>query len=176
MFKLLPEETRAKVAGEYKLRRSVVIVTSAAIMFAVALGGLFPSYILSKVRQTEAEALLAVPLIRENEGDLGVWLTGFNRKLHALSAVAEEEKASLAMERALAERRAGIRITQLNWSESEGAAALSLVGVASDRQALLSFETRLKDSGNFSEVMLPVSNLAKESNISFQINLSLKAP
>lgn len=171
MFKLLTEESRAKVAGEYKLRRYVVIGASLCAALAMTLTGLFPSYILSKVKQDEAKALSQAFLAGERE-DLGAWLADFNRKLRVLSAGAAQSQASLAMERALAQKSVGIRINQLKWGEAEGG-ELTLIGVATDRQALLAFEKRLKDSGNFSEVILPVSNLAKERDINFQMNLTL---
>lgn len=176
MFKLLPLEERARVAHEYKLRRTVVIITALILVLIVALIGFFPSYILSRIKHTEAETLSKGASQHNNEEDLGAWLATFNKKLRTLSAGKEQETVSLAIERALAERGAGVRITQINWTESEGVAALTLTGVASDRQALLSLESRLKNSGHFSEVMLPVSNLARERDISFQISLAFKKP
>jgi hypothetical protein len=169
MFKLLTEESRAIVSREYKLRRVVVIVTSLALVLSAALVGLFPSYILTKVKQSEAGAL-ATPL--QGEEDLEAWLKVFNGKLHALSAGITGAKASLDIEKVLSLKNSGVRITQMKWDEGEAGDTLSLLGIATDRQTLLSFEKRLKDSGKFSSVMLPVSNLAKERDINFQINLS----
>jgi hypothetical protein len=171
MFKLLTEESRAIVSREYKLRRIVVIVTSLLLTLAVALVGLFPSYILSKVKQAEALAL-GTPL--QGEEDLETWLKDFNSKLHALSMGATETKASLDIEKVLNLKGAGVRITQLKWDDRDAGDSLSILGIAADRQTLLSFERRLKDSGKFSSVMLPVSNLAKERDINFQINLSFE--
>jgi hypothetical protein len=170
MFKLLTEESRATVSREYKLRRVVLIVTSLSLVLAVALVGLFPSYILSQVKQAEAGAMSNQ---QEGKEDLEAWLQEFNGKLRALSAGIAPARASADIEKVLSLKGAGIRITQLKWNEGDAEAKLSLMGVANDRQTLLSFEKRLKDSGKFSAVMLPVSNLAKERDINFQIDLSL---
>lgn len=174
MFKLLPEEARARVAGEYKLRRTVMMLTALVVVFAMALIGLFPSYMLSKVKQTEAGAL--APASSGKEGEWSIWLLDFNRKLDILSTSAEEEKISAFIEKVIAEKRAGIHLTQFNWKKIGETATLSLKGISDDRQTLLSFESRLKDSGHFSQVTLPVSNLVKERDLGFQIELSVKTP
>lgn len=162
------------VASEYLSRRTVVIVAALTLVLAVALIGFFPSYLISKVKQQEALTQSTNAQLNEDKEDLSAWLNSFNARLQALSAGFNEARSSTAMERVITARGSGITLTELDWSEEGGAMALSIVGVARDRQALLAFESRLNASGHFSGVSLPVSSLAKERDISFQINLSPK--
>lgn len=177
MFKLLSEESRAKVRKEYVLRRHIVVLTLLILVLIIALVGIFPSYILSKGRQEEmaerfkmmgGQSASSTP-----QDDLSLWLANINQKLKILSPALDNDRASLIIGKALAVKGIGISVTQLSWQKGE-TASLSLNGVATDRQTLLAFEKNLNDSGEFQSVSLPVSNLAKVSSIPFQVKLILK--
>lgn len=174
MFKLLTPEIRLQVAREYSLRRSVLILTALVAVLMVALIGLLPSYLISQLKQEEIAVRANSTLSTEEQGNTSAWLASFNAKLGILSGGLEASQVSSVIEKVIAERGTGISLTQFNWSEVKGVATLSIVGVARDRQALLAFEKRLKEAKDFGSVTLPVSSLAKESDISFQMNLSLQ--
>lgn len=174
MYKLLPEKTREKVRGEYLLRRSVVMVTALILVLVVAIVGLFPSYILSKALQKEvAERTQALGLEPEPEAVVGEsWLAGINLKLKLLAPKLDGDRPSVLLAQVIAEKGGGIKINSFSWVKGEGQSQLAIAGVATDRQALLAFESRLNSSGKFSAVTLPVSNLAKDRDISFELKLS----
>jgi len=44
--------------------------------------------------------------------------------------------------------------------------------VSANRQSLITFENRIASLSDFSEVVSPISNLAKDKDINFQIRLS----
>ncbi len=174
MYKLLPETAREKVRGEYLLRRTVVMVSALILVLVVTMVGLFPSYVLSKARQKEVseKALFPEPTDSESADDLDKWLADINLKLKVLSPKLDADRPSLLMLEVINVKGSGVRLTGFNWVKMEGSGTLSVTGVAQDRQSLLSFETKLKDSGQFSSVALPVSNLAKDRDINFELKLS----
>lgn len=174
MFKLLPEEEKEKVQREYALRRIVVAVEAFILILIVGLVGLFPSYILSRARLGEVEERLKVSGTAEPQvetKELEAWLTDLNFKLTALVPDQKEFLPSLYMETVLKEKGSGIRITGFSWINEKEKVYMNISGVASTRQALLSLETRLKNAKSFSEVTLPVSNLAKERDVTFDLKL-----
>lgn len=175
MFKLLTEEAKGKVMGEYRARRAVVMLLALIFVLILSLVGLFPSYVLSNARQREVSE--RVQILGENlnntEGMVSeAWLKDVNLKLRLLSPRLDQDRPSQLISAVLSERGSGVNITTLAWTKANGAVTLSLSGMAQDRQALLSLESRLSASEKFSGVTLPVSNLAKDKNLIFQIKLS----
>jgi hypothetical protein len=177
MFKLLTEESKAQVKKEYFLRRYVVALSSLSVVALIALVGIFPSYILSIARQQEVAErarVLGEGTPQQGEADLSEWLALFNQKLKLLSPKLDKDRASGMIEAGLAEKGSGISVIAISWVKRDSEILLSMQGVARDRQALIAFEKRLNASGQFESVALPVSNLAKDSNINFQVKLSPK--
>jgi hypothetical protein len=52
--------------------------------------------------------------------------------------------------------------------------SMSVSGIAQTREDLVGFVKKLQDSGFFSDVVSPISDLAKDKDISFSINLNVK--
>jgi hypothetical protein len=176
MFKLLTEEERQKVAGEYVIRRTAVFLLALVLVFAVGIIGLLPSYVLSSVRQNEVLERVRIMGVTEEEvgeSDIQIWLAAMNRKLQVLSPALDIDRPSDFVERILDEKITGIRITAFSWLRVKNEITLSVSGVALDRQTLISFENRIDSSDYFSKVTLPISNLTKDRNIDFQIKFSL---
>lgn len=174
MYKLLPPESRESVRGEYLMRRAVVLVCALILVEVIALVGLLPSYLMSKVRQEEVSAKAQMALNQPASENLRAWYDSFNEKLKALNPKLDQDKPSEDIRKVLARKGSGVRLTSLVWSKTEGQASVSISGVARDRQSLLTLESRLNGSGEFTDVTLPVSNLAKDKDIPFQLKLILK--
>jgi len=174
MYKLLPPETREKVKSEYLMRRAVVMVLAIILVEIVALVGLLPSYVLSKARQNEAveRGKMLASNLGDGEEDLTLWLESLNTKLKILSPKLDNDRPAQNLSDVIKQKGAGVKLTGFTWSKVEGKTQLAVVGVARDRQALLSFESRLNASGEFSAVTFPVSNLAKDKDISFELTLA----
>lgn len=154
------------------------MLTALILVMLLAIIGFFPSYILSTARQVELAERARVTEALEIGGDredLQAWLSNINLALSLLRPELDKDRPTLFIEQVLKEKGAGVALTNLKWSNTKDA-TLTVSGLARDRQSLLAFESRLNASGNFSEVTLPVSNLAKERDIDFQVKLSLKKP
>jgi len=175
MLKLLTEEEREKVSHEYHLRRAIVIIMALVSILVIGIIGLLPSYILSDLRYKEAfewDRVVDNSSLKENEAELQAWLAETNKRLEALSPKLDVDRPSDFIKKVLEQKISGISITNFSWGKVAGKVVLSVSGEASNRQALVAFKDRLSASGYFSNVALPVSDLAKDKEISFQIKFS----
>lgn len=175
MFKLLTEEGRQKVAHEYVMRRTIVMLFALILVAVVGIIGLLPSYALSNARQNEVlerRRMMDRFGERGDEAELQAWLVEINRKLQILSPKLDSEQPSDFIEKIIDQRTAGLRITDFSFVRAKDKITFSASGVALNRQTLIVFENRINSSGYFSEVTLPISNLAKDRNIDFQIKFS----
>ena len=172
MFKLLTEEGREKVKHEYATRRAVVLLSALTLVLVAAIIGLLPSYLASNARQKavlERTRIISSAGKRGDELELQAWLRETNRKLLLLSPGLDTERPSDFIKKILDQKIPGIRVTGFSWLKTKNLITLSINGVALDRQTLVAFESRINSSGYFSEVTLPISNLARDRNIDFQI-------
>ena len=179
MFKLLTEEGRKKVEREYLWRRTIVMLLALTTICIIGLIGLFPSYILSKSRQSEVlerVRIMGNAELGQDEEDLKGWLASANDKLALLDPKLDTNKPSVFVEEILQTKPAGISITNFSWRKVEGNFELRVSGVASDRQTLLTFESQIRNSSYFSDISLPVSNLARDRDIDFQIKFLWVTP
>lgn len=177
MYKLLPDESRAKVKREYLLRRAVVMVVALIVVEVVATVGLLPSYVLSKARRSEVEEVLRLTALEKAQApaeDLSSWLSKLDLKLKTLSPKSDLDRPSEAILSILEEKGIGVRLNRFSWARIEGQAKFSVSGIANDRQSLLALEARLNTSDIFANVTLPVSNLAKDKEIPFELKLTMK--
>ena len=175
MFKLLTEEERQKVAHEYAMRRLIVMLCALILVLVVGIIGLFPSYLLSNVHRIMAleRTKIAGSAEQRNE-DLGlqVWLEEINRKLQLLSPTLDTDRPSHLIKKILDQKNEGIIITGFSSIKTKDKTNLSVSGVSANRQSLITFENRIASLSDFSEVVSPISNLAKDKDINFQIRLS----
>lgn len=174
MFKLLTEEEREKVMREYATRRTVVILYGIMLVLVAAVVGLMPPYVLSNAREKEAlERLRVLERSGVNKSDLDAqaWLNDINHKLTLVAPALDIDKPSRVVEQILAEKIPGIRIIHISWAKIGNTVTISINGVAKDRQTLITFRDRIIDRG-FSDVTLPISNLAQNKDIDFQIKFA----
>ena len=173
MYKLLTEEEKVKVTSEYNLRRLAVIIFALCLVIIVTIVGFLPSYLLSVTRESAAldRTKILETIEPHNKEELESWLKKINTELKTLSPKLDTDRPSEFFESILKEKSAGIKVSNLLWEKQE-VLVLTVEGVARTRQALINFETKLKQSGKFKEVALPISNLAKDEDIKFQIKLT----
>lgn len=174
MYKLLTEEQKKKIQAEYRLRLVVIALWSLIAVIVIGMVSLFPSYILTKARYnelTERLAILEQTGLSFEDKEVQLWLNQMNQKLKLLSPKFDKDRPSVFIEEALRARVAGIRVTSLGWKREANGEIITLTGTASDRQSLINFENKLDKLGNFGDVSLPISNLAKDKDIDFEVEL-----
>lgn len=178
MFKLVTETERKSIRREYRLRRFGVVLAALTVLSVVGVVGLSPSYILSNLRHTEALEQMRV-LKNLEAGDEEAAFRGrlseANKRLRLLSSRMETAKPSTFVEKVIGEKEESISLTTFSFrADSESKVELMIGGLASNRQALVAFRDRLGELEAFGEITLPISDLAKDRDINFQIKLSPK--
>ena len=175
MYKLLTDEEKKIVAKAYAERRAVVMLSACIFILVVALIGLLPTYILTTWRQDEvvlrAKTMIELGQTGNDEG-LQNWLSKVKRELQVLSPKFDTDRPSQFIKMVVDERVSGVRLNAFSWVKVKNKVTLSISGVAVDRQALIAFEDDIQASRNFSGVTLPISDLARDKNISFQIKFT----
>lgn len=176
MFKLLTEEGKKKIAREYGARRAIVALFTLSLVLVVGIIGILPSYLVSSARKSEAlerTRIIQDSGVRGDEAELVEWLSRINAELQTLAPRLDTDRPSVFVEEVVGRKSAGIRIERFLWKKDKEKVVLSINGRASDRQALIAFENQIRSSEHFSDVALPVSNLAQDRNIVFEIRFAL---
>lgn len=157
------------------MRRTIVIIIGLILVVLIGLIGLLPSYVLSSARKNEVlerTRILNSTAYEADESDLQAWLLRTNERLKAFSPTLDTDRPAVFIERILDQKIKGVRVTGFSWVKVKDVITLSVSGIAKDRQNLITFQNRINSSGYFSEVTLPISNLAKDKDIDFKIKFS----
>ncbi len=174
MFKLLTDEERVKVEGEYSRRRLIMILMTLSLVLLIGIIGLLPSYMMSNVRLDEAKGRVeSLSEVRPNRSsDPEAWLNTINKKLRVLSPILDKDKPSLVIDKVIKERVEGITIESLTWLKDKEKIKVIAGGIAKDRKTLIAFRDKVGATGYFTGVVLPFSNLAEDEDINFQMELT----
>ncbi|MDQ3089824.1 MAG: hypothetical protein M3Q24_01565 [bacterium] len=176
MFKLLTEEQRVKVQKEYSQRRIVVLLVFLCAALSMGVVGLFPAYVVSASKEKDANQRIQIlnqTLSGIRAEDLSVRLQDINTKIKLFAAAPSSDRPYEYYKEIISLRSNGIALSELSYRKKDGKAEYSLGGVASDRRALIEFQNNLNNSLFFTNVNVPISDLAKSKDIDF--NLTLEA-
>ena len=176
MRNLLTPKLKKHLKMEYRLRLLAVLLF--LFSAAVFMGGilLIPSLVLSEAHKNSAEEearLVKQSLIQREDASLSRTLERARTELEVIEIVQGQPLISKSVERILKSKPDSISINTLSFSQdgSSSDMVIGLSGVARTREGLLSFERVLKNDPSFASVVLPVSNLAQDRNISFSLTI-----
>lgn len=175
MANLIPPDAKKKVKLEYWVRVFSVWMLLLGFALWVVMVLLLPSWVLvndqldtftrwhQKVDQNNDQFTASENDIKYANQVASVLKT--NNNFVMFSDLIEEVKQ---------EGGEGIGLTEYSLSRKGGVIeGFSITGVASSRKTLADFKTRLEHNDTFVGVELPLSNLAKDVNIPFNIKISL---
>jgi len=177
MANLLPRMSLDEVRKER--RRRMVAVSLSTFLVTVLFGTAFlvPSLVLSRTKATAAEQKVELTqtfIARREESGVLDNVREMREKIERLKSEISDISFSnvfLALDRSAS---AGIRLFSFSYQRSEsGADSITLRGNAQTRDALLAFTRQLDHEVLFTEVVLPVSDLAQSTNINFSLTLSI---
>lgn len=175
MINLLPKQEKKELHREYIFR--FLIVWGIAIIIVVAISAilLFPSYFLSDLKEdfVEEQTNLYQQSERDEEREkIIVQLGEAREKLRALSAGGESVELRLVFDNIIDYSKGGIKISSLLYKRGDASKSqLTISGVADTRDNLLLFSQLIENDEFFSSVVLPISNLAKDRDIDFKIEI-----
>ena len=175
MFNLLPNQSKKIILKDYLVRRYSIIfmiIVFVQVWFVVLL---LPSLVTSYFK--EKDLSYQVELIKESDvsKDASVisdLIISTNTKLSFYENDFSYPQIIPILENLLSYKSSLVKFTDFMYEASSNSSAkISIRGNASTRDSLVSFVQKIEESGLFKEVDLPISNLAKDRNIDFAINL-----
>lgn len=179
MFNVLPDSLKKLIRQEYYFRLAIIVALAFIALQVIGLFLLLPSWVLSTYK--EQEALSDVAAVHESPMEnhlqsVSDTITQTNRTLAVMNTLLYPEAAPLFQD-ILSRQPAGVHLTGFSYTlADDGTASIVASGNALTRNILVSFEKSLEKSSLFASVNLPVSNLAKDTDIPFSITLSVKKP
>lgn len=172
MFTLVPIEQKKQLLVEYRLRLLIVGLFFVVLFFFFLTVLLLPSYLTVRssylsALQEQQDANRAVA--EKNKGDLSHVIDDLRKNLSVADISIEEP--TVLFETITLERGDSIKIKELSYSAKElpGQFIIRIKGFANDRKSLTAFQKNLLKYTEFTKVDLPISNLAKDSNITFDM-------
>lgn len=173
MLSFLPKKHKQNLLLEYKLKFSTAIAGSISVLCVIALVGLLPSYLNEKAQADALRVQLDAENTTEEQKNIlrkqanqtySEHLAGEIKKLSA------KNKPSDVVSAIIAAKPAGISIQAIQFGEK----VVSVSGIADTRSNLISFEKALKENGAFKEANLPISDITKNVDAPFTINVTVK--
>jgi Tfp pilus assembly protein PilN len=173
MFTLLPEQHKKRLFKEYRIRLAITFLIIVSVFFIIGIALLFPSYISLQTEKstykTESDALSKQIELKDKEG----LTTTMDMIQSELSLVKPDETQIFrAINAILNQTTSDISILSLGYTRGDKSpSSINIQGVAKDRASLLTFSNNLKKELLFTSVDLPVSNLAKQTDVKFNLTL-----
>ena len=178
MANFLPEKIKCEVEKEYVLRISNIFLIGLFVILVVSICLLLPSRFLSSIRFTAIDKQLfdAKNTSLKNESNLVLQAKNVNEIVNAMSGnIDNKYQVSSVLEKTVAAKNSDIKITSATLSvDSSSNRILTIKGSSDSRDSLIMFVKDIKSLGLFSAVDFPVSNLINNSNVDFEIGLTLK--
>ena len=171
MINLLPPEGKKKVHINYWLRVTTVYMTLLAVALLISTALLLPTYFyISYQIQAYSETLSndEEKSIKQIEADItkANQVSGLLLKTPQITKDSELlDEIQLLSEQQVFISNITIRKKDRTFSE------IVVNGVAKDRNSLVEFKNKAESHRFFKDVNLPLSNLAKDSDISFSLSL-----
>lgn len=175
MVNLIPEKAKRDLKIEYWTRVvSVWLITWSVALF-VSAGVLLPANVLigTQVETYEDSATVAMEKVSGYES-ISKLLE--KTSIQAKTIVDEDNFSKFSQYLILFKslQSDGLSITRINMSrEGGGVAPIVIEGVADNRQILASFRDKLMSAEGVASVDLPISNLASDKDIDFNITVVL---
>ncbi len=178
MINLIPKEEKKKMVIDFYLRLTIFFIVMFDFCIIVAFISILPSYFITSMKYSlistklENQKLEPLPILGQESlasiKDMDTKLT-----LVEKFEVNKFLLSTKVINAILLNKMSDIKITQILY-ENNGTKGrtINLTGIAPSREVLLLFRQALEDSPNFKNVVLPISNFVKGSNIDFYLSLN----
>lgn len=187
MIDLLPSSEKIAIRKEYRLRVLTVCFVALSFALLATVASFLPTYLYTLSRY---EAFLTESQSDETQSrisqmkEMETTVRDTNKKIEALKGVGATMHVKDVVFEILESKSPGLVITALSYDiggnvskkgkeDIINSATINITGKSSDRAALLAFKETLSQKQEFGTVDLPISNLVKDTDIGFSINLSV---
>ncbi len=178
MFNVLPDNLKKLLVREYYTRVGIVACVIALAVVGCAFAFLFPSWLISQIKQEEiahqVSMLQNTPTASHTVSDS---IASTNQLLQVMNTTFVYPPFKPFLDTVLAARIKGIQLSEFDYTVTDATHAnLSVHGVSGTRDELVAFVKALQNSQSFASVDLPVSDLARDTNIAFILNIVVGNP
>jgi len=177
MANVLPLKILKKTKTEYWLRLLALTLTFLGVTAGLVAATFFPSHFLlqEKIANLENTRSFVEQAQEKREDNTALQeLSAFKRLLSELRAISGKERVTAVLRNTIGRLPSGVTVERIFFraKEDDMPGELVIGGVASSRAVLREFADSLRNIPGVSEVTLPVSNLAAESNITYSLTLN----
>lgn len=172
---LLPPNERKSLRFEYRMRLAVIIGLCLSAATFIGIIALFPAYIHGRIEeQVQNDAAAQLKKHSDVSG-----LSAIEKSLNAdvavlnnLSDVSDNIRVSSAISKVIALRGPVKILSMSDIDISSSTVSMSIRGFSPTREELLAFKGRLESQLLSGKIDLPISLLAKKTEIPFSVSLS----
>lgn len=177
MQNLLTQKYKKSIRKEYAVR--IIIVSLSFLSFIILLGilSLFPSYLASSLSEKVAREqvdIIKKSISTDEQDNSRSIILNTNKKISFLDSDIARVQISLVFETIVSEKTSGIKISSLSYESGgeSGEGVVTIIGMSDGREELIAFRNILEEKVLFKQVELPVSNLAKGTDIAFSVKVT----
>jgi len=177
MINLLPDEYKNLVEREYQGRILTGMLLFFIITVIISIIFLIPSYFISQIEYSSALDRAEKNIPKSEPDSLGTSdiIKKINNGISLLRISSSDNKVLVnqLIDSLITKKNSLISIKSINYEMRGETAKIDITGVANTRESLLLFVDNLKKEKNFAEVYSPVSNLVKERNVDFSVQIAI---
>jgi len=171
---LLPAHQHATLRHEYHLRVLITIFFALSLAGVVGVASLLPAYLRGSLE--ERLQLDSIASLEKDKGARGAASIEQELKTDKILLATLTDGADTRLLSAeiqdFVTLRGSVKITSFTVQRGEDdSISIVLQGVAPTREALLAFKNRIEEHGKGTTATLPISQLAKSTNIQFSIQI-----
>lgn len=175
MINLIPPQGHTVIRNEYILRVGAVYAFLLSVVLAALVTLFIPSNMLTEV---QLNSLTATSDVQKNVGseyvDADKTVRAANVLIAQLGQPTNNVFISAIIEEIVNTGGKNITFKTLQTSTSEDRVVINVQGTAATRAALTSFKSALEAKENIASADVPISDLAKDSDLPFVIKVTLK--
>lgn len=176
MINLLSDSQKKTVRAEYWGRLVLVGLLFVLLTLVISTVSLLPANFIS---DTKYAALKARADVLNRQGKIAdmskvtLIIQDLNEKLLLLRTAKKNTEVGVVILKIVENTGPNVRISSIAYERRGETSKLDISGISDKRESLITFVDKLKKEKLFSAVYSPVSNLVKETDISFKIEIGL---
>lgn len=173
MINLIPPTAKKSIKREYIKRVLTVWLLLFSVAFAILAVFLLPTFVALRGEISSLEETAAAGLARVSQYDISATeliSANIQAQLHLDRATSSSPSEVVNVLTTLAGTK--VSLTNFQFSNLATAGRITVSGVASTRQDLAVFRDGVSSDKRFSAVDLPISNLIKDKDLLFTMNIS----
>ena len=180
MYTFLPEQNIKIAQREYHVRVLILFLFCLSAAIWIGIASLFPSYIISLMQ--ERGAVNHLQTVRNTtqtpiSASVAAQVAAANANINLIKNSVDPVVFSSIVETIVNQRIPGISINDIEIAHTPvasnpAATAIAVRGTATTRDVLVAFQHALSGNPSFSQVNLPISDLARSTNVPFSITFT----